>query len=83
MIMTVFAGIAEFERDLIRSRTDEGRQAAMQRGVSFGRPPKLRPDQRNLARQLIEEGKSVSEVARTFNVHPATIYRCVDEKQAL
>lgn len=83
MILTVFAGIAEFERDLIRSRTDEGRHAAMQRGVSFGRPPKLRPDQRNLARQLIEEGKSVSEVARTFNVHPATIYRCIDEKQAL
>lgn len=83
MVLTVFAGIAEFERSLIASRTEEGRRAAQARGVTFGRPPKLRPDQRNLARQLIAEGKSVSEVARTFNVHPATIYRCIDENAAL
>jgi len=44
MVLTVFAGIAEFERELIRQRTDEGRQAAKKRGVTFGRPPKLRPD---------------------------------------
>jgi DNA invertase Pin-like site-specific DNA recombinase len=41
MIMTVFAGIAEFERDLIRERTGAGREAAKQRGVRFGRPRKL------------------------------------------
>src|SRR3546814_5605265 len=40
MIMTVFAGIAQFERSLILSRTDEGRKAAMVRGVTFGRPKK-------------------------------------------
>jgi DNA invertase Pin-like site-specific DNA recombinase len=78
MVLTVFAGIAEFERELIRQRTDEGRQAARQRGVSFGRPSKLRPDQRELASRLLQEGRSVSEVARTFNVHPATIYRCIE-----
>jgi DNA invertase Pin-like site-specific DNA recombinase len=78
MVLTVFAGIAEFERELIRQRTDEGRQAARQRGVSFGRPAKLRPDQRELASRLLQEGRSVSEVARTFNVHPATIYRCIE-----
>ncbi len=78
MVLTVFAGIAEFERELIRQRTDEGRQAAMRRGVTFGRPPKLRPDQRELVSRLLREGRSVSEVARTFNVHPATIYRCIE-----
>jgi DNA invertase Pin-like site-specific DNA recombinase len=78
MVLTVFAGIAEFERELIRQRTDEGRQAARKRGVSFGRPSKLRPDQRELASRLLQEGRSVSEVARTFNVHPATIYRCIE-----
>ena len=83
MVLTVFAGIAEFERSLISSRTEEGRRAAQARGVVFGRPPKLRPDQRGVARQLIEDGKSVSEVARTFNVHPATIYRCIDENSTL
>ena len=71
MVLTVFAGIAEFERSLIATRTEEGRRAAQARGVPFGRPPKLRPDQRTLARQLIEEGKSISDVARTFNVHVA------------
>jgi DNA invertase Pin-like site-specific DNA recombinase len=78
MVLTVFAGIAEFERELIRQRTDEGRQAARKRGVTFGRPSKLRPDQRELVTRLLQEGRSVSEVARTFNVHPATIYRCIE-----
>ena len=41
MVLTVFAGIAEFERSLIATRTEEGRRAAQVRGVPFGRPPKL------------------------------------------
>src|SRR5207302_4716241 len=69
MIMTVFAGIAEFERDLIRERTAAGRKAAKSRGVRFGRPPKLNAEQEQLARRLIGEGKPVSEIARTFKVH--------------
>lgn len=79
MIMTVFAGIAEFERTLILSRTQEGRLAAQARGVAFGRPKKMLPDQQELARELVRNGKSISAVARTFNVHPATIYRVLEE----
>ena len=75
MIMTVFAGIAEFERDLIRERTGAGREAAKQRGVRFGRPRKLNPDQLRLASELLDQGKAVREIARTFKVHEATIYR--------
>src|ERR1700693_5961889 len=75
MIMTIFAGIAEFERDLIRERTGAGREAARKRGVRFGRPRKLSLDQEQLARRLVLEGKSASDIARTFNVHAATIYR--------
>jgi Helix-turn-helix domain of resolvase/Resolvase, N terminal domain len=78
MIMTIFAGIAEFERDLIRERTSAGREAAQKRGVRFGRPRKLSIDQEQLARRLVLEGKAVSDVARTFNVHAATIYRLAD-----
>jgi DNA invertase Pin-like site-specific DNA recombinase len=48
------------------------------RGVTFGRPRKLRPDQQELVLRLLEEGRSVSEVARTFDVHPATVYRCIE-----
>ena len=64
VVLTVFAGVAQFERSLIGIRTEEGRRTAQARDVPFERPPKLRPDQRILARQLIEqEGQSVREVA--------------------
>ena len=75
MIMTVFAGIAEFERDLIRERTGAGREAAKRRGVRFGRPRKLNPDQVRLAIKLLADGNAVREIARTFCVHETTIYR--------
>jgi DNA invertase Pin-like site-specific DNA recombinase len=75
MIMTVFAGIAEFERDLIRERTGAGRAAARERGVRFGRPRNLNTDQVKIAAQLLSEGKAVRGIARTFDVHEATIYR--------
>ena len=83
MVLTVFAGIPEFERHLIRSRTEDGRRAALARGVAFGRPRKMSTRQAALARELVHEGKSISEVARTFNVHPATIYRGLEDEQGL
>jgi DNA invertase Pin-like site-specific DNA recombinase len=52
----------------------QGREAAQKRGVPFGGPRKPSTDWQQLARPLVLEGKSVSEIARTF-VHPATIYR--------
>jgi DNA invertase Pin-like site-specific DNA recombinase len=72
--VTIFAGIAEFERGLIRERTSAGREAARKRGILFGRPRKLTPEQENLARRLISEGKSAQEIASVFKVH-AAIYR--------
>ena len=75
MIMTVFAGIAEFERDLIRDRTGAGRIAAKKRGVKFGRPGKLSTEQKEAVQGLLKSGKPVSEVARMFNVNRSTIYR--------
>ena len=83
MILTVFAGIAEFERALIRQRTRDGLVDARKRGVAFGRPPKMRPDQQALVRELINQGQSISQVAKTFNVHPATIYRCREASEGL
>lgn len=80
MIMTLFAGIAEFERELIRERTQAGRVAAQSRGVRFGRPRKLNAEQTKLVRRLLAEGTAVQEIARTFNVHVATIYRLSAEE---
>ena len=76
MVLTVFAGIAEFERALIHQRTSTGRVAAKKRGVRFGRPPKLSAEQVALGQRLIDEGTSVREVARVIlKCHPATLYR--------
>jgi DNA invertase Pin-like site-specific DNA recombinase len=75
MVLTVFAGIAEFERALILSRTSAGRVAAQQKGVRFGRPPALAPDQGAVGRRLVEEGPPVREVAQLLKVHRATLYR--------
>jgi DNA invertase Pin-like site-specific DNA recombinase len=44
-MITILAGLATFERHLIRARTDEGRKCAQARGVGFGRKPKLTPHQ--------------------------------------
>ena len=82
MVLTVFAGIAEFERDLIRQRTSSGREAAKKRGVKFGRPSKLSAEQINLGKRLIAEGQSVREVARVLNCHHATLYRRLGQADA-
>jgi DNA invertase Pin-like site-specific DNA recombinase len=76
MVLTVFAGIAEFERALIHQRTDAGIVAARKRGVRFGRPPRLTAEQVALGRRPVEEGASVRQVARSIlKCHSATLYR--------
>jgi len=77
MVMTVFAGIAEFERTLIVQRTRTGREAAMERGVRFGRPPALTADQLALGRRLVDEGTSVRAAAQVLRCHHATLYRAL------
>ena len=80
MILTVFAGIADFERSLIVERTSAGRIAARARGVRFGHAPTLSAEQIAHARQLItEDKKAVAEVARLLGVHRATLYRALGE----
>jgi DNA invertase Pin-like site-specific DNA recombinase len=77
MVLTVFAGIAEFERALILQRTGAGREAARQRGVRFGRPKRLSSEQATLGQRLVDEGRSAQEVARILGVHRATLYRAL------
>ena len=77
MVLTVFAGIAEFERALIHQRTSNGRVAAKARGVRFGRPPKLTADQIALGECLVGEGTSVREAANLLKCHHATLYRAL------
>lgn len=82
MVLTVFAGMAEFERALIHQRTSSGRDAAMKRGVRFGRPVKLTAEQISLGQRLIDEGQSTRDVAKMFKVHAATFCRALAKPAA-
>ena len=75
LMLTVLSGLAEFERDLIRTRTGEGRARAKARGIKLGRPPKLTPHQKREAIERRDSGEALTEIARTYNVSHSTISR--------
>jgi len=75
LMLTVLAGLAEFERELIRARTGEGRARAKAAGVHMGRPSKLNRDQRREAIARRDAGESHTAIARTFGVSHTTIGR--------
>src|SRR6476661_3268938 len=77
LMVTVLGGLAEFERELIRARTGEGRKRAKDRGVRFGRPPKLTGHQRREAIARREAGEVLTEIARSYNVSHSTISRLI------
>jgi DNA invertase Pin-like site-specific DNA recombinase len=75
LMIAVLGGMADVERDLIRTRTAEGRSRAMARGQHMGRPAKLTPQQQAEARQRRAEGATLKELAQSYNVGQATISR--------
>lgn len=75
LMLTVLGGLAEFERELIRARTGEGRERAKARGVKMGRKPKLTPYQQKEASKRRDQGEAIREIARSFNVSHSTISR--------
>jgi DNA invertase Pin-like site-specific DNA recombinase len=75
LMLTVLGGLAEFERELIRARTDDGRKRAMERGVRFGRKPKLTPHQVREAHARRQAGEPLVEIARSYAVSHLTISR--------
>ena len=76
LMLTVLGGLAEFERDLIRVRTGEGRARAVARGQKMGRPPKLTPHQKREAIKRRDSGdESLADIGRSYNVSAATISR--------
>ena len=69
------AGLAEFERELIKARTSEGRARAKAEGKSLGRPFKLTAHQRAEAIERREAGEALTVIAKTYGVTPTTIRR--------
>jgi DNA invertase Pin-like site-specific DNA recombinase/predicted nucleotidyltransferase len=80
LMLTVLGGLAEFERELIRARTGEGRERAKARGQHMGRPPRLTPHQRAEALKALQEGSETqADLARRFAVSQSTISRLGDK----
>jgi len=75
LMLAVLGGLADVERDLIRTRTAEGRSRAKACGKHMGRPPSLTPQQRAEAKQRRAEGATLKELAESYNVGVATISR--------
>jgi len=67
--------VADVERDLIRTRTAEGRSRAKALGQHMGRPPKLTETQKAEARRRRAEGATLKELARSYDVSRSTISR--------
>lgn len=83
LILTVLGGLAEFERELIRARTGEGRERAKARGQHMGRPPRLTPHQQAEARKALSDGAATqADLARRFAVSQSTISRLADKAAA-
>jgi DNA invertase Pin-like site-specific DNA recombinase len=82
LVCHLFGVLAEFERDLIRARTEAGLAAARARGRRGGRPKKLAdPKQLALARALYEGGQSdIATICKTLGMSRATLYRALNER---
>lgn len=75
LMIAVLGGLADVERDLIRTRTAEGRSRAKDRGQHMGRPPALTLQQQAEARSRRAQGATLKELARSYNVGISTISR--------
>ena len=75
LLVTMLAAIAEFERELIRERTGEGRKRAMAAGVKFGRKPKLSDYQRTEAIKRRDAGETLATIAKSYGVDLSMISR--------
>src|SRR5215208_6630046 len=82
LVFNIFASLAEFEREIIRERTQAGLQAARTRGKTGGRPKALTEKQVEMLNQLAsDKNRSVNEICRTLGISRKTFYRYVKNEQ--
>lgn len=84
LIFHLFAALAEFERNLIRERTQAGLQAARARGRKGGRPKALSPAQRQVAVRLYAEKQhTITQICQMMGISKPTLYSYLEEASAL
>jgi DNA invertase Pin-like site-specific DNA recombinase len=77
LIFHIFGALAEFERNLIRERTQAGLTAARARGKKGGRPKSLSIRQLTVVQDLYEKRHPIVEICRTLKISRATLYRAI------
>ena len=77
LIFHIFGALAEFERNLIKERTQAGLMAARARGRRGGRPKALTAKQLSIARDLYEKRHPIADICRTLKISRATLYRSI------
>lgn len=78
LFFTMIAAFAEFEREVLRSRTMDGLAAARARGRNGGRKPVMTLSKTSTAKSMYAAGTAVSEIASILGVSRPTIYRVLD-----
>ena len=82
LMLTIMGGIAEFERDLIRKRCEEGIERAKAKGTKFGRKRSLSPEQVKIAADRYAKGETMAELAEVYGVSEPTIWRSLQSEAA-
>ena len=78
LVFNIFGSLAQFERDLIRERTNAGLKAARERGSLGGRRPVITPDKLRKARDHIAAGLTVREAATRLKVGKTALYKALE-----
>ncbi len=82
LIFHIFGALAEFERDIIKERTNAGLKAARARGRVGGRPKTLNPKKQSIAQALYDDkNNSVADICKTLNISRSTLYRYINVGQ--
>ena len=75
LMFSVLGSLAKFENELRKERCEEGRQAALSRGVRFGAPKKLQTNQVEEMREKRKVGVLIKDLMREYRVSKASVYR--------
>jgi DNA invertase Pin-like site-specific DNA recombinase len=78
LMMTIMGGIAQFERELIRSRCEEGVERAKRKGTKFGRPDRLDTGEKRKIAERYAKGETLEQLAAEYERGVATVWRAVN-----
>ena len=77
LMLQMLGSFAQFERALIKERQREGIESALSKGIKFGAPPKLKPEQVEALKARVIAGEDKSKLAKEFGISRPTLYKVI------